>query len=53
MCDAFTFGIGAAFLHPHNSKKNIELILAKSRFFAQADLRLSTLMREYTTITYS
>ena len=52
MCDAFKFEIGAALLQSHKSKNKIKLSSAKSRFFAQADLRLSTLMREYTAITY-
>ena len=50
MCDASYFGIGAALLQSHNGTNKANLISAQSRQFAQAELRLSTLMRECTAI---
>ena len=46
MCDASNFGIGAALLQYHNGKSH----LSNFRMFAQAELRLSALMRESTAI---
>ena len=45
MCDASYFGIGAALLQSHNGTNKTNLMSAKSRLFAQADFRVSTLMR--------
>ena len=52
MCDASNFGIGAAILQSHNGTDKMNLISANSRLFTQAELRLSTLMRECTAIIY-
>ena len=46
------FGIGAALLKSHNRTNRINLISANSRLFTQAELRLSTLMRECTALIY-
>ena len=46
MCDASNFGIGAALLQSHNGPNKIKLISTNSRIVLQAELRLSTLMRE-------
>ena len=52
MCDSSIFGIGAALLQSHNgTKKNLRS--ANSRLFQQAELRLSTLMRECTAIIHT
>ena len=53
MCDASKFGIGAALLQSHSSTIKMNLISANSRLFTQAELRLSTLMRESTAIIYT
>ena len=53
MCDATNFGIGAALLQSHNGTNKVNLISANSRLFTQAELRLSTLMRECTAIIYT
>ena len=50
MCDASNFGIGAALLQSHNGTYKMNLISANSRLVTQAELRPSTLMREYTAI---
>ena len=53
MCVALNFCIGAALLQSHNGtiKKNFKS--ANSRLFTQAELRLSTLVRECTAIIYT
>ena len=53
MCDASSFGICAALLQSHSGTNKIDLISANSRLFTQAELRLSTLMRECTAIIYT
>ena len=53
MCDASNFGIGAALLQSHIGTKKMNLITANSRLFTQAEVRLSTLMRECTAILYT
>ena len=53
MCDASNFGIGAALLQSYNGTNKMNLISANSRLFTQAELRLSTLMRECTAIIYT
>ena len=53
MCDASNFGIGAALLQSHNGSNKMNLISANSRLFTEAELRLSTLMRECTAIIYT
>ena len=53
MCDASNFGIGAVLLKSHNRTKKTNLISANSRLFTQAELRLSTFMRECTAIIYT
>ena len=50
MCDASNFEIGAAFLQSHNGTNKMNLTTANSRPFTQAELRLSTLMRECTAM---
>ena len=53
MGDASNFGIGAALLQAHSGTNKMNLISATSRLFTQAELRLSTLMRECTAIKYT
>ena len=53
MSDASKFGIGAALLQSHYGTNKMNLILANSRQFTQAELRLSTLMRKFTAIIYT
>ena len=53
MCDASNFGIGAALLQSLRGTNKMNLILANSRLFTQAELRLSTLMRECAAIIYT
>ena len=53
MCDASNFGIGAALLQSHSGTNKMNLISANSQLFTQAELRLSTLMRECTAIVYT
>ena len=53
MCDASNFGNGAALLQSHNGTNKMNLISANFRLFTQAELRLSTLMRECTAIIYT
>ena len=53
MSDASNFGIGAALLQSQGGTNKMNLISANSRFFTQAELRLSTLMRECTAIIYT
>ena len=53
ICGASNFGIGAALLQSHKGTNKMNLISANSRLFTQAKLRLSTLMRECTTIIYT
>ena len=53
MCGASNFGIGAALLQSHSGTNKMNLISANSRLFTQAELRLSTLMRERTAILYT
>ena len=51
--DALNFGIGAAILQSHSGTNKMNLISTNSRLFTQAELRLSTLMRECTAIIYT
>ena len=53
MCDASNFGIGATLLQSHSVTNKMNLISANSRLFTQAELRLSTLIRECTAIIYT
>ena len=53
MCNASNFGIDAALLQSHNGTKKMNFISAISGLFTQADLRLSTLMRDCTAIIYT
>ena len=53
MCDTSNFGIGAALLQSHLGTFKMNLISANSRLFTQAEVRLSTLMRECTAIIYT
>ena len=53
MCNASNFGIGAALMKSQNGSNKMNLISANSRLFTQAELRLSTLMRECTAIIHT
>ena len=53
MCVASNFGIEAALSQSHNGTNKMNLISANSRLFTQAELRLSTLLRECTAIIYT
>ena len=53
MCDASNFGIRTVLLQPHNGTNNMDLISANTRLFTQAEVRLSSLMRECTAIRYT
>ena len=53
ICDASNFGFDAALLQSHSGTNKMNLISANSQLFTQAELRLSTLMREYTAILYT
>ena len=53
MCDASNCGISAALLQSHSGTNKMNLISANSRLFTQAELRLSTLMRECTATIYT
>ena len=53
ICDASNFGIGAALLQSHSGTNKMNFISANSRLFTQAELRLSTLMRECTAVIYT
>ena len=53
MCDVSKFGIGAALLQSRNGTNKMNFISANSRLFTQAELRLSTLMRECAAITHT
>ena len=53
MCNASNFGIGAALLQSHSGTNKMNLISTNSRLFSQAELRLTTLMRECTAIIYT
>ena len=53
MGNASNFGIGAALLQSHSGINKMNLISASSRLFTQAELRLSTLMRESTALKYT
>ena len=52
-CDASNFSIGAALIQSHNGTNKMNLISAISRLSTQAELRLSTLMRECTAIIHT
>ena len=53
MCDASNFGIGAALLQSHSGTNKMNLLSVNSGLFTQAELRLSTLMRECTALIYT
>ena len=53
MCDASNFGIGTSLLQSHSGTNKTNLKSANSRLFTQAELRLSTLMRDCTAIIYT
>ena len=53
MCDASNFGIGAQLLQSHSGTNKMNLVSARSRLLTQAQLRLSTLIRECTAIRYT
>ena len=47
------FGIVTALLQSHNGTNKMNLLSANSRIFTQAELRISTFMRECTAIQYT
>ena len=53
MCDASNFEIGAALLQSHNGTNKMTFISANSRSYTQAEIRLSTFMRECTAMIYT
>ena len=53
MCDASSFGVGAALLQSYQGTNKMNLISANSRLFTRAELMLSTLMRECTVKIYT
>ena len=53
MCDASNFDIGASLLQLHSRTNKMNLISANTRLFTQAELRLSSLMRECAAIIYT
>ena len=53
MCNASNFGIGAALLQSHDGTNKMNPISANSRLSTQAELRLSTRMRECTAKIYT
>ena len=53
MCDASNSEFGTAFLQSHKDTKKLKLLSANSTKFTQADIRLSTLMRECTAAKYT
>ena len=53
MCDVSNLGIGAALLQSHKGTNKMNLISANPCLFTQAELRLSTFMRECTAIIYA
>ena len=53
MCDASNFDIGASLLQLHSGTNKMNLLSANTRLFTQAELRLSSLMRECTAIIYT
>ena len=52
MCDASNFGIGAALLQSLKCTNKMNLIIASSRLFTQAELRISTILRKRKAIIY-
>ena len=46
ICDTSNFGIGAALLQSYKGTNKMNIVSAKSPSITQAELRLSTLMRE-------
>ena len=53
MCDASNFGTGVASLQSHSGTNKMNLFSANSKLLTEAELRLSTLMRECTVIIYT
>ena len=53
MCDTSNFGTGAALLQSHKGRNKTKRISTNLGLFAQAELRLSTIMRECTAIIYT
>ena len=53
MSDASKFGIRAAFLQSHNRTNKTNLFSANSSLFTQAEIKLSTLMRECRAIIHT
>ena len=53
MCEASNFGFAAALLQSHSETNNTIPLSSNFRLLTQAELRLSTLMRECTAIIYT
>ena len=53
MSDSSNFGIGAILLQSHGGTNKTNFISTSSRLITQAELRMSTLMRECTAIIYT
>ena len=53
MVDPSYYGIGAALLKSHRGTKKVKLTSVFSRQFTEADLRISTLLRECTAVIYT
>ena len=51
--DASNTGIGAAMLQQHPIEKEMRLVSANSRLFTPIEIRLSTLIRECSAITFA
>ena len=50
-CYVWRLRMGAALIHSQNGLNKMNLISAKSRLFTQAEIRVSSLLRECTAIT--
>ena len=53
ICIASNFGIGSALIQSHSGTNKMNIISTILRLFTQAELRLSTLIRESTAIKYT
>ena len=51
--DASNTGIGAALLQQHPTEKKMRLVSSNSRLFTPIEMRLSTLIREYSAIIFA
>ena len=53
MCNASNFKIGATPLQANQDKNKVNFVSADLRLFTQAELKLSTFMRECTVMIYT